>query len=171
LFASRAQARVATPTDFAACEHPIAQAQGRNTGRNRYRGARVQRLEVLIAIMLARERRDPADAMADGCTALAAALATLPSRPLEMIAEAVAALGIKFDVERPSGAARNRASPPEVQRASGAAPKRERVPMKITAPDGRVRLWARFHPAPVTSRRRCALQFRLPIAQSLGCRW
>ena len=53
----------------------------------------MQRLEVLIAIMLACERRDPADAMADGCTALAAALATLPSRPLEMIADAVAALG------------------------------------------------------------------------------
>ena len=100
----------------------------------------MQRLEVLIAIMLARERRDPADAMADGCTALAAALATLPSRPLEMIAEALAALGVKFDVERPSGAARHLASPPELQRASGAAPKRERVPMKITAPDGRVRL-------------------------------
>jgi len=82
----------------------------------------VQRLEVLIAVMLARERRAPADAAADGCTALAAALATLPSRPLEMIAEAVATLGIQFDVERPSGAARNLASPPEVQRASGAAP-------------------------------------------------
>jgi hypothetical protein len=57
-----------------------------------------------------------------------------------MIAEALAALGVKFDVERPSGAARNLASPPELQRTSGAAPKRERVPMKITAPDGRVRL-------------------------------
>ena len=86
----------------------------------------VQRLEVLIAIMLARERRAPADAAADGCTALAAALAMLPSRPLEMIAEAVAELGFPFDVKRPCGAARNRASAPEVQRASGAAPKRER---------------------------------------------
>ena len=56
-------------------------------------GARVQRLEVLVAVMLARERRAPADAAADGCTELAAALATLPSRPLEMVAEAVAALG------------------------------------------------------------------------------
>ena len=56
-------------------------------------GARVQRLEVLVAVMLARERRAPADDAADGCTELAAALATLPSRPLEMIAEAVAALG------------------------------------------------------------------------------
>ena len=56
-------------------------------------GARVQRLEVLVAVMLARERRATADAAADGCTELAAALATLPSRPLEMVAEAVAALG------------------------------------------------------------------------------
>ncbi len=56
-------------------------------------GARVQRLEVLVAVMLARERLSRADAAADGCTELAAALATLPSRPLEMIAEAVAALG------------------------------------------------------------------------------
>ena len=56
-------------------------------------GARVQRLEVLIAVMLARERRALADDAADGCTELAAALATLPSRPLELIAEAVAALG------------------------------------------------------------------------------
>ncbi len=53
----------------------------------------MQRLEVLVAVMLARERRTPADATADGCTKLAAALATLPSRPLEMVAEAVAALG------------------------------------------------------------------------------
>ena len=53
----------------------------------------MQRLEVLIAVMLARERRAPADAAADGCTELAAALATLPSGLLEMIAEAVAALG------------------------------------------------------------------------------
>ncbi len=53
----------------------------------------MQRLEVLIAVMLARERRAPADDTADSCFELAAALATLPSRPLEMIAEAVAALG------------------------------------------------------------------------------
>ena len=56
-------------------------------------GARVQRLKVLIAVMLARERRATADAAADGCTELAAALATLPSGLLEMVAEAVAALG------------------------------------------------------------------------------
>ena len=53
----------------------------------------MQRLEILVAVMLARERRVLADAAADGCTELAAALAMLPSRPLEMIAEAVAALG------------------------------------------------------------------------------
>ena len=74
----------------------------------------MQRLEVLIAIMLARERRAPADAAANGCTALAAALAALPSRPLEMVADAVAALGFQLDVERPSGVARNLSSPPEV---------------------------------------------------------
>ena len=53
----------------------------------------MQRLEVLVAVMLARERCASADAAADECTELAAALATLPSRPLEMIADAVAALG------------------------------------------------------------------------------
>ena len=53
----------------------------------------MQRLEVVVALMLARERPAPAGAAAAGCTALAAALIGLPSRPLEMIAEAVAALG------------------------------------------------------------------------------
>ena len=53
----------------------------------------VQRLEVLVAIMFARERRALADAKEGGCTALAAALATLPSGLLEMVADAVAALG------------------------------------------------------------------------------
>ncbi len=52
----------------------------------------MQRLGVLVAVMLAREQRAQTDA-ADSCTPLAASLATLPSRPLEMIAEAVAALG------------------------------------------------------------------------------
>ena len=51
--------------------------------------AGVQRLEAVIAVALARERRAPAN----GCTALAAALATLPSGLLEMVARAVAALG------------------------------------------------------------------------------
>ena len=55
----------------------------------------MQRLEVLIAVMLARERRIPADAATDGCTALAAALAVLPSGLLEMVANAVVALGLQ----------------------------------------------------------------------------
>ena len=39
---SRARARIATPTDLVACEHPDrTQAQRRNSGRQRYRGARV----------------------------------------------------------------------------------------------------------------------------------
>ena len=53
----------------------------------------MQRLEVLVAVMLARERRALADAQDGGCTALAAALATLPSGVFESVAEAVAALG------------------------------------------------------------------------------
>ena len=53
----------------------------------------MQRLEMLVAVMLARERPAPEDDAADGCTELAAALATLPSGLLEMVAEAVAALG------------------------------------------------------------------------------
>ncbi len=95
LISSRARARIATPTDPVACEHPIAHKRKAATTEAVIDtiGARVQRLEVLVAVMLARERRAPADDAADGCTELAAALATLPSRPLEMIAEAVAALG------------------------------------------------------------------------------
>ena len=53
----------------------------------------VQRLEVLVAVILARERRALAHAEDSGCTELAAALATLPSGLLEMVADAVAALG------------------------------------------------------------------------------
>ena len=58
-----------------------------------------QGLEVLVAVMLARERCAAADAAASGCTgrgactALAASLGTLPSGLLEMVADAVAALG------------------------------------------------------------------------------
>jgi hypothetical protein len=48
---------------------------------------------VLVAVMLARERRALADAEDGGCTELGAALATLPSGSLEMVADAVAALG------------------------------------------------------------------------------
>ena len=66
---------------------------------------RVQRLEVLVAVMLARERSAPARSVQrrsprllrgranDSCMELAGALATLPSRLLEMVADAVAALG------------------------------------------------------------------------------
>ncbi len=53
----------------------------------------MQLLEVMVTLMLARERRVPADAAAAGCTALAAALATLPSGLLEQIAAEVVALG------------------------------------------------------------------------------
>jgi hypothetical protein len=65
----------------------------------------VQRLEVLVAVMLARERRAPARILqwrsprflrgraSDSCTELAVALATLPSGLLEMVA--VAALGLE----------------------------------------------------------------------------
>ncbi len=44
-------------------------------------------------MMLARERRALADAQDGGCTVLAAALATLPSGLLQIVADAVAALG------------------------------------------------------------------------------
>jgi hypothetical protein len=65
----------------------------------------VQRLEVLVAVMLSRERHTPARSVQrrsprllrgrarDSSTELAAALATLPSGLLEMVADAVAALG------------------------------------------------------------------------------
>jgi hypothetical protein len=52
----------------------------------------MQRIEVLVSVMLARSRRASRDSADDGCTPLAAALAALPSRPLEMVAEALAAL-------------------------------------------------------------------------------
>ncbi len=52
----------------------------------------MQRLGVLVAVMLSRERRAPT-AAADGCTALAVALGALPSGVVAMVAEAVAALG------------------------------------------------------------------------------
>ena len=55
-------------------------------------GVGVQRLEMMVAVVLAHERRAPTDT-ADGCATLAAARSVLPSRPLELIAEAVAALG------------------------------------------------------------------------------
>jgi predicted component of type VI protein secretion system len=52
----------------------------------------LQRLEVFIAVMLARERRWPVDTTADGYTEFAAALAALPSGLLEMVADALVAL-------------------------------------------------------------------------------
>jgi hypothetical protein len=51
------------------------------------------RLELFITVMLARERHWHADTAADACTELAAALATLPSLTLALVADAVAALG------------------------------------------------------------------------------
>ncbi len=53
----------------------------------------MQRLEVLVAVMLARERQAQSDAAADGFTPLAVALASLPSGLLEIVAGRVAALG------------------------------------------------------------------------------
>jgi hypothetical protein len=53
----------------------------------------VQRLDVLIAVILARSRPAATDGAADGYTPLAAALAALPSGLLEMVADSVAALG------------------------------------------------------------------------------
>ncbi len=94
LLSTRARTRVATPTDLVACEHPIAhgcKAVAEAVIDTEALG--VQRLEVLVAVMLARERRALADDAADGCTELAAALATLPSGLLEMVADAVVALG------------------------------------------------------------------------------
>jgi hypothetical protein len=57
------------------------------------RRVHAQRLEVLVAVMLARERRALADAEDGGCTELAVALATLPSGVFAIVADAVAALG------------------------------------------------------------------------------
>jgi hypothetical protein len=48
---------------------------------------------VVIAVMLARERRWPADTAAVGCSELAATLATLPSLTLALVADALVALG------------------------------------------------------------------------------
>ncbi len=84
-----AGARTAGPTNTRACAYP--------TGTHASLRLRplfgVQWLEVLVAVMLARERRALAHAEAGGCTALAAALAMLPSGVLQIVADAVAALG------------------------------------------------------------------------------
>ncbi len=61
-----------------------------------HRSRAVQRLEMLVTLMLARERRaaaDAADSADVGGTPFTAALAVLPSGVLEMVAEAAAALG------------------------------------------------------------------------------
>ncbi len=86
--------------------HPSREtATSATVGHRRVGVQRVQRLEVLVAVMLARERRAPAWSVqrrsprllrgraSDRCMELAAALATLPSGLLEMVADAVAALG------------------------------------------------------------------------------
>ncbi len=69
-------------------------AQDHTIRSRRYRGFGVQRLEVLIAVMLARQRPAPAGSGAP----LAAALASLSSGALWMIADAVAALGVPCEV-------------------------------------------------------------------------
>jgi hypothetical protein len=53
----------------------------------------LQRLEVVFAVMLVRERRWPADTAAVGCSELAAALVALPSLTLALVADAVVVLG------------------------------------------------------------------------------
>ena len=74
-------------------------------------GVVVQRFEILVAVMLARERRcSPPDAAAESCSPLAAALTALPSLPLEMVAEALVALGFS-DVPAVSRLSRERSSP------------------------------------------------------------
>jgi hypothetical protein len=84
-----AGARTAGPTNARACAYPT----GTHASLRLRPPFGVQRLEVLVAVMLARERRVLADAEAGGCTALAAALATLPSGVLQIVADAMAALG------------------------------------------------------------------------------
>ena len=54
---------------------------------------------MFVAVMLARERRWHADTAADGCTEFAAALAALPSQPLEMVADALVALDLPTELE------------------------------------------------------------------------
>ena len=71
--------------------HETARTAAIDTAAMAYDG--LQRLEVVIAVMLARERRWPADTAAGGCSELAAALATLPSLTLALVADAVVALG------------------------------------------------------------------------------
>ena len=82
----------ATATRHAPWSPQREHAQDRDSGRRWYCGGGLQRLEMFIAVMLARERRWHADTAADGCTELAVALAALPSLTLALVAEAVVAL-------------------------------------------------------------------------------
>ncbi len=68
----------------------------------------VQRLEVMLAVMLACERHAPAATAADSESRapLAAALAALPSRPRWIVAEAVVALGYADVLDAPSSCER-----------------------------------------------------------------
>jgi hypothetical protein len=77
----------------AATAHTRATAASATVDTQARQPCTVQRLEVLVAVMLARERRALADAEDGGCMELAAALATLPSGLLAMVADAVVALG------------------------------------------------------------------------------
>jgi hypothetical protein len=54
---------------------------------------------MFVAVMLARERRWHADTTADGCTEFGAVLAALPSRPLELVADALEALDRPTELE------------------------------------------------------------------------
>ena len=83
----------ATATRHAPWSPQREHAQDRDSSRHWYCSGGLQRLEMFIAVMLARERRWHADTAADGCTELAAALAVLPSPTLEKIADVVVALG------------------------------------------------------------------------------
>ena len=84
----------------------FARARPQQSPPSTHRAVGVQRLAVLVAVMLARERRALADAEDGGCTELAAALPTLPSGTelaaalttlpsglLEIVGDAVVALG------------------------------------------------------------------------------
>ncbi len=66
----------------------------RRWAHDQRRAPGVQRLEVMVTLMLARERRAPTDDAAAGCMPLAAALATLPAGLMELVARAVVALTV-----------------------------------------------------------------------------
>ncbi len=75
--------------------HTRARASAHELRAWRYRGGlHWQRLGVLVAVMLARERRAPTE-HTDGCAPLAASFAALPAGLMKMVAEALAALGFR----------------------------------------------------------------------------